>query len=159
MERAEDYEPQEAHGYRFVPLIPGARFEDWDGPELAYVIQSTGKQKAPRLMLSLHPDLMRTLEAADGELMRLDLDREAGVARLVCLAEECPSGAARKAKRLGTGRGNWTLPWTGPVAEVFPKGAGLAAVTVLRREASEVLFKLPGVPGMAPLEPSAWSGR
>ena len=100
------------------------------------------KKTAVYLAFSIHPDLVRALKAKEGDVLRLDLDMKAGMARLLPVGSLSP---AAKRLHLGTsGRGDWSISHNGEVAEAFPLVAGMTELSGPHVSTEDgLIFELP----------------
>jgi len=109
---------------------------------------STHRQKGKNkgncvhLAFSIHPDLVRALKAKDGDVLRLDLDMKAGMARLLPVGSLSP--AAKRLHVEVSGRGDWSISYNGEVAEAFPLVPGMTELSGAHVSAEEgLIYELP----------------
>ncbi|MGV3664268.1 MAG: hypothetical protein ACO1TE_29115 [Prosthecobacter sp.] len=122
----------------FTPLESLGR--GTSGAELGYSILGL-KKKKPVLMISISPPLVRKLKIKDGDILRLDADRKAGMGRLLPVTNG--GKAARKVGVATSGRASWKVACTGEVAEVFPVVDGVTELTSPDVGSDGLLFELP----------------
>lgn len=109
---------------------------------------STHRQKGKNkgngvhLAFSIHPDLVRALKAKEGDVLRLDLDTGAGLARLLPVGSLSP--AAKRLHLEVSGRGDWSISHNGEVAEAFPLVAGMTELSGAHVSSEDgLIFDLP----------------
>lgn len=103
-----------------------------------------GKDKgnSVHLTFSICPDLVRALKAKEGDVLRLDLDMRAGMARLLPVGSLSP--AARRLHVESSGRGDWSISYNGDVAEAFPLVEGMTELIGPHVSSEEgLIFDLP----------------
>lgn len=116
------------------------------GVRMGYSTHSQkGKNKgnAVHLAFSIHPDLIRALKAKGGDVLRLDLDMAAGMARLLPVGSLSP--AAKRLHVECSGRGDWSISYNGEVAEAFPVVSGMTELSGPHVSSEDgLIFELPG---------------
>lgn len=129
--------------FDFEPLTPTSSAPgSVTGPRISYSTRQRGKRKAPRLIISMRPDLVKDMGIAHGEFLRIDISQEIGVARLQALEYKCATGASRAVKVLPSGRATWTLSRTGLVETLFPEAASTELNEIGTKDCA-VFFNLP----------------
>ena len=81
------------------------------------------------MQISIHPDLMRKASYKKDEIYRLDHDPKIKAIRLTPVMKL--GKAPRRMKVSASGRGNWSIPYTGKVADVIPNVPSVTDLTVL----------------------------
>lgn len=124
---------------KFTPLEPTSR--SGAGVTLGYSLLGKGKG-TPTLCLSIHPDLVRKLKVKKGDPLRLDGDLKAGMGQLT-LVTAATSKASRRINVADSGRGDFSIPWSGLVKEAFPEVDGMTPLEGAEVTSEGLLFQLP----------------
>lgn len=123
----------------FKPLKPIARASA--GCRLGFCVRKGNGKGSGQLFISIHAELVRKLKAVEGQWLRLDADMTLRMGRL--LPVNAPSPAARRMRLSGSGRGSFTIPYTGDVAEAFPVQAEMTDLADAEVSDEGLLFALP----------------
>lgn len=126
----------------FTPLQTQGRTSG--GVNMGYAIRKTKSDGKTTSMLeiSISPELVRELKAKTGDLLRIDADKDRGIARL--LAVGTLGKSSRKLHLAESGRGYWAIPYSGAVAEAFPPTDGMTPITGAHVSSDDgLVFELP----------------
>ena len=125
---------------KLIPLEPVGRAAA--GVFLGYTLLGRKDKGAPTLSISIHPDLVRKLKVKKGEPLRLDGDLKARMAQLTLVAS-ATNKAARRLHVSHSGRGDFSIPWSGLVKEAFPEVDGMTPLEGAQVTSDGLLFELP----------------
>ncbi len=124
------------------------------GARFAYSVRKANTKATGRLRISICAEVMRKANFSDGDRLRLDVDAEAGLGRLVQVITTGGSVRRVELRSPSTGRGHYELPWTGAVPLHFPAAQIMTELEVVEIKAGEVTFDLakPTAETSAPLK-------
>lgn len=126
---------------KFIPLETTGRAMCGCRCGYTILLQRGQNGRAGTFRLSIHPDLMRALKVQRDSIWRLDGDIKAGMARLTPVATL--GKAARRIRVSATGRGDWSIPHSGLVAEAFPKVTSVTELAGVEVTSDGLLFEIP----------------
>ena len=113
------------------------------GARFAYAIRKANASAKGRLRISICAELMRKANFSDGDALRLDVDANTGMGRLLAVMTTGEAVRRVTVRSASTGRGHFEIPWTGSVPDYFPH-AHSEELDVIEVKNGELTFNLPG---------------
>lgn len=131
----------------FRPLKTGGK--PGLGVQMGYTTHAQkGKNKGKCVMLSFSIccDLIRALKVHDGDVLRLDADTTAGMARL--LPVSALGTSSRVVHLAKSGRGEWAIPYSGEIKDTFPHVLAMTELSGAHVSSEDgLIFDLPKADG------------